>query len=157
MNGLADSPDGAKHDDVEGNLRGWSWAMGGWAGVHAGLTILAVIDGAQLNLATPALRALGALVLGAWATAATASWVFRRSFRLRPGLVAAGASLVAGLILPVVGGWRGGAFLDGVAHCVAGVGFGLALWRARVWLAASPATELTATKSSETRGGPTIG
>jgi hypothetical protein len=126
----------AEPDAVEANLRSWSWATGGWAGVHAGLAILALPMGAHLNLATPTLRVLGPLVVAAWATAATASCAFRRSFRMRSGLVAAGASLVAGALLPIVAGPGSGAIVDGVAHGLAGVGFAAALWRARAVLAA---------------------
>src|SRR6266436_4906857 len=98
------------------NLRSWSWATGGWAGVHAGLAILALLMGARLNLATPTLRMLGALTLGAWATSATASWAFRRSFRMKTGFVAAGASLVSGVMVAIVGDAGSGAILDGIAH-----------------------------------------
>jgi hypothetical protein len=90
--------------------------------------------GAPVNLATPTLRLLGGLTVAAWTTAATASWAFRRSWRMRVGFVAAGASLVAGVVLPFVGEAGSGAILDGMAHGFAGLGFAAALWRARAVL-----------------------
>src|SRR5258708_22370856 len=89
----------AEPDAVEANLRSWSWAAGGWSGFHAGVAILAVLMGERVNLPTPTSRLLGSLVVAAWATAAAASWAFRRSLRMRHGLVAAGASLVACALL----------------------------------------------------------
>ncbi len=151
--GLAEPPN-EEPDAVERNLRSWSWATGGWAGFHAGLAILAVLMGERLNLETPTLRVLGAVTIGAWATAAIASWAFRRSFRSQSGFVAAGASLVAGITLPFVGEAAGGALLDGVLHLVAGVGFATALWRARSWLEAVPVLPVLA-NARKAPGGPT--
>ena len=119
----------------EADLVNWSWAVGGWAGVHAALAVAALLMGAQLNVNTVPLRIVASITVTAWATAAIASWRFRRVFHLKAGLIAAGASLMAGATLPVVGDASAGALVDGATHVLAGVGFALVLWSARQRLA----------------------
>jgi len=108
---------------TERGLVTWSWAVGGWAGVHAGMAVLAFVMGAQLNLVTLASRVLGVVTVGGWATAAVASWRFRQSFRMRTGILAAIASVLAGVSLAIVGDASSGAIVDAAAHSLAGLGF----------------------------------
>ncbi len=118
-------------DTTERDLVRWSWAVGGWAGVHAALAIIALAMGMQLNVTTFVGRVLALIMVAAWATASIGAWRFRQSFRLSMGFLASGASLMAGITLPIVGAAASGAVVDGVAHGLAGVGFAAALWRAR--------------------------
>jgi hypothetical protein len=141
-------------DEIERSLRSWSWATGGWTGAHAIVAIVALVAGVQFNLGTPTLVVLGILTVGTWATAAFAALVFRRTFRLGPGLVSALASVLAGLMI-LVAGVGPGAVVDGAAHAVAGVGFAVALLRARSALPERPTSAPGVAKSLEARGGPT--
>jgi hypothetical protein len=73
------------------------------------------------------------VLVGAWATTAIASWQLRRSLRARVGIVAAIASMVAGLMmLTAAVGYRSvEAGADGIGHLAAGIGLARALKQAR--------------------------
>jgi len=142
-------------DAVERNLRSWSWATGGWTGAHAIVAIVAFVSGARFNLGSPILVLLGILTVAAWAAAAIAAWVFRRSLGLGPGLVSASASVLAGVIIPVVADGGPGAVVDGAVHAAAGIGFAVALLRARSQVSVRPTSKPGVASTLEARGGPT--
>jgi hypothetical protein len=127
--GLAEPP--GPGDTLERDLVRGSWAVGGWAGAHAALALGALILGVPLNPPTLTLRMAALLTIAAWTTAAIAAWKFRRSFRMRTGFLAAGASLLAGVTLPLAGDANRGAVVDGLAHALAGGAFATLLWHAR--------------------------
>ena len=118
---------------IERDLRGWSWATGGWAALHAigGLLLIA----SERLSAVPSLpfRLVVLVLVGAWSTTAIASWQFRRSFRARAGVIAAVASMIAGIMMLAAGlGYAGvEASVDGIGHLVAGIGLARAVRQAR--------------------------
>jgi hypothetical protein len=125
-----DAPDLAA---IERDLRGWSWATGGWAGFHALGGILVVMTGALSEVPSVSLRLVILVVIASWATTAIASWQFHRSFRTGVGVTAAVASMIAGIVLLAaavsLSSLEGA--VDGIAHLGAGVGLARAVRRAR--------------------------
>jgi hypothetical protein len=127
-----DAPDLAA---IERDLRRWSWATGGWAGLHALGGILVVMTGELSQVPSISLRLVILVVIASWATTATASWQFCRSFRAGVGVMAAAASMIGGIVLLVaavavgLSGLEGAA--DGLAHFGAGIGLARAVRRAR--------------------------
>jgi len=119
---------------VERGLRGWSWATGGWAALHA-LAGMFVVASGGLSAAAPsvALRLVVLALVGAWATTAIASWQFRRSFRASVGMIAAVASMIAGVMMltAAVGFASLEGSVDGIVHLVAGIGLARAVRQAR--------------------------
>jgi hypothetical protein len=59
---------------VERDLRGWSWATGGWAAFHALGGLFVVASGGLSGVPSGALRLVILVLVGAWATTAIASW-----------------------------------------------------------------------------------
>jgi len=118
---------------IERDLRGWSWATGGWASLHALGGILILMTGSLSQVPSLSLRLVILVVIASWATTGIASWQFRRSFRAEVGVIAAVASMIAGLVLLVaavgLSSFSGAA--DGIAHLGAGVGLARAVRRAR--------------------------
>jgi cation transport ATPase len=129
-NSQASAPDLAA---IERDLRGWSWATGGWASLHVLGGILVVMTGALSQVPSKSLRLMILVVIASWATTAITSWQFRRSFRADFGVIAAVASMIAGLVLlgaaVSLSSLEGAA--DGIAHLGAGVGLARAVRRAR--------------------------
>ena len=118
---------------VERDLRGWSWATGGWAAFHALGGLFVVASGGLSAVPSVALRLVVFVLVGAWATTAIASWQFRRSFRARVGVIAAAASMIAGIMMlaAAVGFGSLEASVDGIGHLAAGIGLGRAVRQAR--------------------------
>jgi hypothetical protein len=118
---------------VERDLRGWSWATGGWAAFHALGGLFVVASGGLSGVPSGALRLVILVLVGAWATTAIASWQFRRSFRAKVGMIAAVASILAGITMlaSAVGFASLEASVDGIGHLVAGIGLARAIRQAR--------------------------
>ena len=118
---------------VERHLRGWSWATGGWAALHALGGMFVVASGGLSAVPSVALRLVVLVLVGAWATTAIASWQFRRSFRASLGMIAAVASMIAGVMMltAAVGFASLEASVDGIGHLVAGIGLTRAVRQAR--------------------------
>jgi hypothetical protein len=113
MNSDDDAARASRSDGrLEADLVHWSWAVGGWAGIHAGLAAAALLMGAQPGVNTLPLRIAACVTVAAWATAAIAAWRFRGVCQLKTGLIAASASFIAGATLPFVGDASAGALVE---------------------------------------------
>jgi hypothetical protein len=119
---------------MERELRSLSWATGGWATLHAVGGLVLIVTGELAELPSLGLRLLVFLAIAAWTTAAIASWLFRRSLRARTGLIAAAASIVAGVVMGLIAFGDLAGTADSIVHLAAGAGMARALRQARPFL-----------------------